>query len=95
MPAFFLAFLAIPGATRAQNPLSPGSKVPRMDPAMLARLIDENIQRRLQGEKIPCSERTEEFLRRVYLRGRRYLELGNPCLSNASRAGASYSPWFS
>ena len=71
MLSFFFLFhyVTIPGPARADNLPSSDSKIQKMDPVALARLIDDNVQRRLDIEKIPGSPRTDdmEFLRRVYL----------------------------
>jgi hypothetical protein len=61
-------FLASLPLARAGGPAA-DSKVQKLDAAVLARLIDGHIEKRLKVEQIPRSPRTDdaEFLRRVYL----------------------------
>jgi hypothetical protein len=66
--ALLIGFLTNANLARAGD-ASSGSKVQKLDALALARLIDDNIHKRLKAEQIPTSPRTDdaEFLRRVYL----------------------------
>src|SRR5262245_32632394 len=65
---FFVCVLTHANPARAGGPLA-GSKVQKLDAVALGRLIDDHIERRLKGERIPLSPRADDgaFLRRAYL----------------------------
>jgi hypothetical protein len=66
---FLLLPAALPEPAAADPPRAASAKVSKLDPAALARRIDEHIEARLKVEKIPSSPRADdaELLRRVYL----------------------------